>query len=165
MKRKNGSDVGKPVEKVRNQLVPLAEETEQVAKAPATKAEREARVDAIIDYKAKSWEPTVGVLASPTGPNPATFDVSGVTRDGLEALVCALWPDRVRELLLERAAKHLGERPTLTAEERAAKLGELERRRIELEREEERLIRQAEAEGRDIPRRGDADPAVVLGLA
>ncbi len=50
------------------------------------------------------------------------------------------------------------------AAHRAAKLAEIDRQMLELERAEEALIEASEAAGLPIARRGDADPRAVLGV-
>jgi hypothetical protein len=55
--------------------------------------------------------------------------------------------------------------PAMSAAEQSKRAAELAEQLLELERQEETLIDAALAEGVDIMRRADADPAAVLGVS
>jgi len=54
--------------------------------------------------------------------------------------------------------------PGLNPEQRRAALAEIDGRIRAAEVDEERIVRELEARGLDVDRRGDADPSIVLGL-
>lgn len=82
----------------------------------------------------------------------------------LADVVAALFPDRVRELMLTAVDEHLAAnpQPRLAEPERLKRLAELDAKVLALEIAEEQAIRRAEKLGHPIDRRGEADPAVVL---
>lgn len=83
----------------------------------------------------------------------------------LSALLCALMPDRVEQLLADRLERHLRELPlVLPAEEREARLVTLRAEVLEREVEEERIVRRLEERGVEVNRRPEARPDVVLAL-
>ena len=53
----------------------------------------------------------------------------------------------------------------LTAEQRAEQIGEIDRDRLAIQREEEHWVGKAIEDGMTMLRRPDADPRAVLGLA
>lgn len=82
--------------------------------------------------------------------------------DGGAALWCWLHHDEIIARLIALVPPDTPD--ALTDTERDQKLAELARERLALERIEEALIRQAEAEGRVVARRPDADPRAILGV-
>ena len=81
-------------------------------------------------------------------------------------LACWLQPEGVAQRLEGSFGKFLEVYgPGLSPEERASRLATLRPHLRQLEKQEERLIGEAREAGVKIPRRPDADPAVVLGEA
>lgn len=81
-------------------------------------------------------------------------------------LACWLQPEAVEQKLEGALGKFLEVYgPGLSPEERASKLATLRPHLRQLEKQEERLIGEAREAGVKIPRRADADPAIVLGDA
>jgi len=85
--------------------------------------------------------------------------------DDVFALITALAPTVVLEAL-ERQIDAAPERPdALTVDERTQRVAQLESELDAMERREESLVQLAQASGLECPRRPDAAPQAVLGVA
>ncbi len=135
------------------------------------------RCDALLSHLAAMGVGSLGVAAlasraSFTGPliqtprgnlGPVSHEDLAHLHNSVVGLLVALHPSQFRELLdaaLDRA--YAAQPPGLPLEARATELARLAARGRELEIEEERLIRAAEAEGIALERRADASPEIVL---
>jgi len=79
--------------------------------------------------------------------------------ESVHAYSCKFFPDAIRDCLrAEVEALYQGE-VTITDDRKQERL---EAQQLELERQEESLIREAAAAGKNIPRRSDANPAITL---
>lgn len=79
--------------------------------------------------------------------------------ESAHAYACKFFPDAIRERLrAEVEALYQGE-VTITDDRKKERL---EVQQLDLERQEESLIREAAAAGKNIPRRSDANPAITL---
>lgn len=79
---------------------------------------------------------------------------------GWDEALCTLMPDAVRERLIRAIDEQLGDEVPPSREERDARLAEIDRELLELEREEEALLHKVPG----AQRREDADPRAFLGL-
>jgi hypothetical protein len=83
----------------------------------------------------------------------------------VKAIMAFLFQDAIIEKLDDEISQLSDDETALTPEDRAAREDALNAQILAAERVEEQLIELAAAEGRAIPRRADASPAAVLGLA
>jgi hypothetical protein len=79
-------------------------------------------------------------------------------------LLAWLDPDRLRKRLEDEVDALGAPENPLTAEQKETRLAELMARMNDLERSEEALVENAQAQGMDVMRRADASPAAVLGV-
>lgn len=79
-------------------------------------------------------------------------------------LLVAASKDKVRTVLIDELRTFYANRQSGTRTEKAAKLREIDAELLMLEREEERLIREAEAANISVLRRENAPPAIVLAF-
>jgi len=105
-------------------------------------------------------------MAASVRINPFAFAQAGGGGEPVSAYpadshryACKFFPDMIRARLYAEVKSIYQGGPT-GADDDAQ--GRLEERLLELERQEEAYIRQAGAEGKSIPRRADANPAVLL---
>lgn len=164
------------LQRVRREFENTLSETADIKAMNASESEARESVDATIELLAPGGENAVRkaaghILALAQGPKDASAALRGhVLKDGfLEAIYVTpaavelqafLDPGRLRKALLKAVEGRFGE---LTKEAREARLMELSTKLRALEVEEERLIRQLEAEGVVVDRRADARPEIVLG--
>jgi len=164
------------VDALRLELEAAKAERDSVARLPQTPEETTAAVDRWIADTAARWQPPIGSFAAPSDDGrlpcfslmlPIPDGAGGVVsvESQAESLLCVLFGDRVRVVLLERCEENLARFGSgLPAGERRAKLEQLDARILQLERREEDLIDSAEAEGIEIDRRADANVWVVFGI-
>lgn len=172
--RKASEDVFATIEDLRRQLVALHDERAAIEDAPQPVAQAEADLDAWLDeIEASAGLPVSGFLRGDRSgwpslgvvlrPGQKTPDASAAVEQ-VFALLIATNRDAVRGMMAGAIADALeGKRP-LSAEDRAARLREIDAEADRLERAEEALVRAAEAAGLPILRRGDARPEVVLAF-
>ena len=113
----------------------------------------------------------VQVMGQANGINIERFTSAGftpgsnqITRfDSLEEALCAVAPEQMREFLRTELMVHLEGKPQGVSDATRAKTIErLDREIRDLEISEEDLILRMEADGAEVDRRGDMDPAVFL---
>jgi hypothetical protein len=146
------------LETLRKRRSALKQDRKALERARVSADEAQANLEALIAAAAGRFRPPALLV----GVNSPGFQAQLYERDpGVDAfaLACALYPERVQEFLAEHMTAGEG---GVTAENRAARLAQLDAELAELERKEESAIRKLEAQGLDVDRRGDADPAVVL---
>ena len=139
----------------------------RVEHASLTKAEAIKRLDAWIDHQANDYN-AQGAVANFIRVDSGGFS-DGLTvfssDDGQETelapLLCFLMGDMVRASMI-RAFDMFDFSNSLKNTERTKMMAEMEKAIITLEKREEAMITQAEADGIQIDRRSDANPAVVL---
>lgn len=169
-------NLGAEVARVRAGIADLKQAIRRLDSAPMPLEEAKRRVDEALDRMADKYDlqGRIGRAFSPTGHPPAgelfrqwdslvPGNDSAVT--DLGPVLAALFHDLIRERLhglLEKQAATMEAGPA--PEERRKQRADLERRLFEAEVEEERLIERAEAEGIEIYRRADVNPAAVIGI-
>ena len=164
--------------KARTRRMALLGERREIEGAPLPADEAERHVGAYVERLARRWQREVPLHLF-TAPADDTrrgqlFDsavplrfasVAGGAVDlaPVAHMLAAVAPELLRGALLEAVGRSYGKSPPgLPAAERAAALAEIDRELREVELGEERLIRALEAEGLEIDRRADANPALVL---
>ena len=157
------------VDELRGQIEATRRERDRLATAPLPAAEVQARADAWIERKAEQARRRFSIagqaLARPGGRVEAEVDLLSVYARGeakatdVGPLLCALFPERVREALLAGVDV---DADTLPMRERPARLAELDRQVLKLEMAEEDAIEEAEAAGVHIERRPDVSPDAIL---
>lgn len=161
------------LETIRRKIGEMKARHREVERAPLPVEEIRERVRGWIAARAEKYRP--GELRGFT--HPVSGRVGGIlgpeflrdwradSASQFEAMLCSLLPERVEAVLLARIVEEVGDRePGLPSAERAQRLAEIDRELFRLETEEEQFIEQFEAEGQDVVRREDANPAAVLGL-
>lgn len=158
------------VDELRDRLAALREERDQVLAAPVPEAEALRDLDRWLDHvEASAGLPVRGFMHGGEWPNLAvvlrpgqkTVDASPAI-DQLFALMVATNRPAIRALMAAAIADEYEGQAPLDADARASRLREIDGDLDRLEKVEEVLIRQAEALGLPILRRGDARPEVVL---
>lgn len=133
--------------------------------APASREEMLSAIDAGLDRYAENARSAFDIstlLASDSAPrfNPRDPHVSDIV--GLLVLTDR---DLIRGLIVDRIDRALANREGIARTERTARIAEAEAALFDLELEEERTVRIAEAAGLAVQRRPDADPRAVLAEA
>lgn len=141
------------VARVRAQIEKLADEIRDLSDGMPPKEEALAAVDAHIEREAAKVTIRPSAFTGGAGPAASAYPESA------HAYACKFFPDAIRERLrAEVEALYQGE-VTITDDRTQERL---EAQRLELERQEESLIREAAAAGKNIPRRSDANPEITL---
>lgn len=168
-------NLGAEVARIRAGIAGLKQDIRRLDNAPMPLEEAKRRVDKELDRMAGGF----GLPArtehafSPSGNwLERLFRQRDSCVPGLDSVeidlgpaLAALFPDLLRErlhALLERQAATMAPGPA--PEERRKRRADLEQRLFEAELEEERLIERAGAEGIEIHRRADVNPAAVIGI-
>jgi hypothetical protein len=165
-------DPAAAVSKIRAQNRAVRDERERVDRALHPREEVVAQLRRRILEKGAAWDVPTGVLlGNDTMELPLALPVHRGHGEGLsreqqfESMIAAVMGDQLEAALVARLEPlYEGAGLVLGADERAARLAELDRKLWDLECDEEAAIRDAEARGLILPRRGDADPRAVLGL-
>ena len=152
------------VEAIRAELAGIDKEAAELASARVSRDEAIARIDAALADCAAGWKleakANAFTLASPpVQPRRAIVPTAAHdVVDQVASFLAAIFGPQIREAMIA----HLPADPGLSKAERAERLRVLAERRRELERREELLILEAEANGVTIDRRGDLSPDVYL---
>ena len=164
------------VERCRRRLRELDADRHRVASAPWPSAEAKRRARAEIDKLAERGQPSaLSLVESPDGsinwPERPVTDaviggrlVSAVGDPSALALLFWLHRETIIERINEQIDANSDDANSLTAEQRTEQIGEIDRDRLAVQREEEFWINAAIDGGTNILRRPDADPRAVLGL-
>lgn len=177
----------KALEETRERIRAAKAEREAATKAPRPREEVARDVRASVEALASRALPNVAELVAPRGAsNLRLFDTAyqalaqtggdGAGRAAAQmthdlagqaaGLLAAIQPEALEGWIMARVDAELARLPApLGAEERRARLAERDAELRRLEVEEERIAEGLEAEGREVLRRSDASPEVVLGLA
>lgn len=138
---------------VRTQIEKLADEIRDLRGGMPSKDDALAAIDTHIEHEANSVKIRPSAFTGGAGPAVSAYP------DSAHAYACKFLPDVIGDRLrAEVEALYRGE-VTITDDRRQERL---EAQRLELERQEESLIREAAAAGKNIPRRSDANPAITL---
>lgn len=141
------------VARVRAQIQKLAADIRDIRDGMPPKEEALAAVDAHIQREAAK------VTIRPSAVMGGGGELVSAYPESPHAYACKFLPDVVRNLLsTEVEALYQGE-VTITDDRKQERL---EAQLLELERQEEAVIREAAADGKSIPRRSDANPVVLL---
>jgi hypothetical protein len=154
------------VDRVRLEIERVASARANVARAVLPIADLRAQADKHVDTLAARGRPVIGVVDR--DQLQVRYTVQGYASEAV-AFLAWLFPDRLSAKLHEQIdeqrqdelRRHL---PVMPANDRVAKLAELDARILELERAEEFHINEAREENSVIPRRENANPAAVLGV-
>jgi hypothetical protein len=138
---------------VRAQIEELADEIRELSDGMPPKEEALAAIDTHIEHEANSVKIRPSAFTGGAGPAVSAYPESA------HVYARKFFPDVIGDRLrAEVEALYRGE-VTNTDDRRQERL---EAQRLELERQEESLIREAAAAGKNIPRRSDANPAIML---
>ncbi|KRG65644.1 hypothetical protein ABB26_03635 [Stenotrophomonas humi] len=141
------------VARVRAQIEKLADEIRDLSDGMPPKEDALAAIDTHIERQANSVKIRPSAFTGDAGPAVSAYPESA------HAYACKFFPDAIRDRLrAEVEALYRGE-VTITDDRKQERL---EAQQLELERQEEVLIRGAAADGKNIPRRSDANPAITL---
>jgi len=174
----NSDQILAELEAVRASRTACLEERRVVATAPVPLAEASERVEALIDKLADDAPYSWGrffQLEVPAPPHrtpqvlPTSVDwrsppaMQVFTTDEHERFFLGLFRDLVKKFVAKAMKANQPAAKAIPSADRPKLLAALDRRRRELEMEEERLVMRAELAGiAGVFRRGDADPAIVL---
>ena len=147
---------------IRAKIEALVNERDEIEAAPIPRDEVEAQIAVVIDAQ---WSDQI-LSPEPSGVLHGGFNGAELQRMiARPALLVAVIPDAVKAYLMGLYDRDLGAAaPGLPALQRRRRLAELDAEIFALEVSEERQVEQLEAEGVDVIRRPDADPAAALGL-
>ncbi|MDP3938463.1 MAG: hypothetical protein Q8R92_10025 [Deltaproteobacteria bacterium] len=161
VKARNGSDGARArTERLREKIGELTVERQAIEAAPVDQETAVAALRRRVDALAAQYEPRVRNFMGSGVPDWPLFDA----RD-LERFIAWLCGKQLKEALQDALAKCYEAAPlALSPADKVAQLAELDAKLLELEVEEEQLVRQLEHEGIDIGRRPDADLEVVLDV-
>ncbi|UID79497.1 hypothetical protein J3U96_03690 [Stenotrophomonas maltophilia] len=139
------------VARVRAQIKDLADKIREIR--DGMPPQEEAAVDAHIEREAAK------VTIRPSAFIGGGSEVVSAYPESPHAYACKFFPDVIRDRLrTEVEALYQGD-VTITDDRKQERL---EQQLLELELQEESLIRDAAAAGKNIPRRSDANPAITL---
>lgn len=162
------ASIAERISEIRDRIIGLSNERADMERVPRTREEITEALDRWIDREASQWEPA-GIRGLVQSASISSLELVGPNRAGnrnWQAAMCALAPETIRARLLEAAETHLAaHETTITAEQAANRIAELDTEILDLERQEEALIAESESAGTPVHRRGDADPRAVLDLA
>lgn len=152
---------------VRAAVVRLQDERRAVEAAPIPQDEAIPLVDTFVTgalFGLSQFSSVEDIVASAAHGRP--IDLRALTADQRVAVLVAALGPVLRVRFREVLADHYGDLAVgLAADDRQARLRAIDAELVALEREEETLIRELAEAGVVVDRRGDASPAVVLGLA
>lgn len=177
---KRPETAGQAVERTRSEMQALDAERAQVAAAPIPSAAAKLKAKADVVRLIARGKPDVSGLVSGRSdavgwvtlnavsyPTPqGVFGLGEVEVPMLDggALLAWLAPEALLERLYAEIDSASDDTNALTAEQRNERLADLDRRRLDLERQEEHWLDKAEHDGLVIERRSDASPLAVLGV-
>jgi hypothetical protein len=176
---RKGETIQNAIEGRRRRRRELLSDRQRIVTAPRTASMAKAMAITEIDRLAERGRPNVlallhhGVAIRWPSDNVQTTGASiegratislGTAQNGIGVLA---W--MFRDQLIAAVEREIDEvsddKIALTDQQRATALAEVDRDLLHCEREEEHLIRRADAEGLSLARRRDADARAVLGLA
>lgn len=141
------------VARLRAQIEKLVDEIRELSDGMPPKEEALAAIDTHIEREAAKVTIWPNAFIGDAGTSVSAYPESA------HAYACKFFPDAIRERLrAEVEALYQGE-VTITDDRKKERL---EAQQLELERQEESLIREAAAAGKNVPRRSDANPAITL---
>lgn len=159
--REATADIFGQLDALRDRITILTDERVSVDNWPAPFDDAVASLDAWLD--GIGFGQTVNVAGFTTGSandHPIISDrAAGLMAIGL---LVAASRDRVRAVLVDELRAFYDGRESGSRSEKAAKLRDIDAELLMLEREEERLIREAETAGIAVLRRENASPSIVL---
>ena len=155
------------LEAIRATIASKVDELAAVTRIPCTPDEALEKVRSVLDFAAARVPLDVGRFlgAAPVRADARLFlpprsDLRPEVHS--EQLLAVLCRPRVEQLFEAAISEALEGLETISALDRVSRIAELQAELHALEVEEERLIVELEAQGADVLRRGDADPAIVL---
>ena len=164
------TDLRSEIDRIRGEIRKLNRERENVLAAPLPLKEAEERLGAWIDQQtdlaALPFRLAAFTEPEPAKERPLHVDETGGRGGGVDLapVLAALFGDTIKERLAAALKTMPDYEPGLPLAERPKKAAELDNQILELERQEEAIITQAETNGIRIARRPDADPRAVLGV-
>ncbi|PPC98586.1 MAG: hypothetical protein CTY31_12535 [Hyphomicrobium sp.] len=148
---------------IRDDIVRLTDRRQQIIDAALDRETAIAAIDTSLDrYEVESanrYSFSIGSLVRPS-PNPSVELAK--SPDALLAFLVLVGRDKIREVIIDRIDGFYRTNPSMTHEERAKALAEVDRELYQAQAHEEVLARVIERNGHEIIRRADAPPALVL---
>lgn len=141
------------VTRIRAQIQKLADDIHDIRNGMPPKEEALAAVDAHIQREAAK------VTIRPSAFIGGGGEVVSAYPESPHSYACMFFPDVIRNRLCAEVETLYQGEVTITDDRKQERL---EAQLLELERQEEAVIREAAADGKCIPRRSDANPAVLL---
>lgn len=159
--REATADIFGQLETLRDRITILVDERVTVENWPQPFDEAVTSLDAWL--QSIGFGQTVNIAGFTTGSfsdHPVISDrAAGLMAMGL---LVAASRDRVRAVLVDELRAFYADRQSGTRAEKIARLREIDGELLVLEREEERIVREAEAAGIPVLRRENASPQIVL---
>jgi hypothetical protein len=147
----------------RDDIAGLQQQLAITARAPLPLEDQMQLAEAFVEQQARTARPTT--IAVVRDQLRVTFRDDIVTsRSDVLALMCWAAPEHVLATLQSEIEAQPTAINPMSAQERTARISQIQAQLGELEQLEEGLIIRAEAEGLDVLRRPEASPAVVLGV-
>jgi hypothetical protein len=159
----NNGQTGAAIETVRNDIKSVQQKMAAVKAAPLPQADQIGAAEAFVAKMASTAKPRVAVMRD--GQIRVSWRDSVISgTDDVLSMLCWLQPEAV----LSALRRDIEAQPTpinpMPADERIARVAELEQSLFELEQREEALILRAHSDGLEVLRRPESSPLAVLGL-
>lgn len=149
---------------IRERIGALQDELVDLDQRPVSRDEAIAAADSWMDQKAAAFTHDLNLNDLIKGkPHARLYPISQGETDW-QTTLCALFPDTVRDFLVEQIDAELGEREPISNAEREERRQEIRDELFKLEQQDEEIVARKEAAGETVTRRGDADVRAVLGL-
>lgn len=156
---KSGEKLSDVIAAVRNEIAALRERLEAVKRAPLPLPDMKQLAEEYVVRLMRQARPSVAVVGDSLRVG---FRGDMAAAEDVLALVAWAAPESLCRALEREIEKLPTRADALPADERIRRVAELEAQLIALERKEEILIERAQADGLDVLRRPDANPAAVL---
>lgn len=168
-------DLTGEIARVRSKIEKLAGEWDKAERAPAPASDLKARAFASIDKIAADGAPSISATARGGDPLRLGDRLASTPRSGPNESLSLVGDGGAsffvwlfRDEISDRIGAMIDAIPVngaLTDDEREVAFASISQQRLNLERTEEALLCVAEADGRTIARRRDADPRAILELS
>lgn len=157
------ADIAGAIEEVRLAIIVAQDQREQLRRLPVDRQRAEAAIDEGLAMMARKLDVRniMAGLVRPTSGSPR-LDLGHVPEALFAPWLATIAPDALRSFFLGQVDDVYADRDDPPEDQRPAMIARLDTQVLGLELTEEALVRQAEASGIPILRRGDADPRTVL---
>lgn len=160
IKPKDGETLSKAVLRIRAEIAQAQSELKAARTAPPTRAELKAKAAQQVLRLVQEGKPRI----TSTGELDFSANTHGIGARKVASIVAWVDPDRVLAALARDIDQMPEQQNAMSGDKKKTIMARLTADIDRLERDEEALIEQAQAEGVDIARRAMAAPAAVLGV-